>query len=173
MGTDKAFVTVDGVAMARRVADALRAGGAASIVCVGGDRAGLDRLGLPSIEDEWPGEGPLGGLVTALGWAHEEGQETLVVAGCDQPWLDAEAVRGLVEAHAKAAAAVTVYRVDATVQPLPGVYQVALRRELEAAMASGERALGSVLGKVEATVLQATHPETLRDVDRPEDLPAP
>jgi molybdopterin-guanine dinucleotide biosynthesis protein A len=172
MGTDKAFVTVDGVAMARRVATALRAGGAASVVCVGGDRAGLRRLGLPSIEDEWPGEGPLGGLVTALGWAHEAGRETLLLAGCDQPWLDAEAVRGLVEAHAKAASAVTLYRVDTTVQPLPGVYEVALRRELEVAMANGERALGSVFGMAEATVLQATHPATLRDVDRPEDLPS-
>ena len=63
----------------------------------------------------------------------------------------------LVEAHAKAAAAATVYRVDATVQPLPGVYQVALRRRTGGAMdaAASERS-AQVLGLVEATVLQPT-----------------
>jgi molybdopterin-guanine dinucleotide biosynthesis protein A len=111
-------------------------------------------------------------LITALGWAQEAGRETLVVAGCDQPWLDAEAVRGLVDAHANGAAGITVYRIDATVQPLPGIYEVALRGGLQLAMARGERALGRVLGMGETTVVPSTRPETLRDVDRPEDLPA-
>ena len=47
MGTDKAFVEVDGVAMAERVATALVAGGCEPVVLVGGDHVLLARLGRP------------------------------------------------------------------------------------------------------------------------------
>lgn len=167
MGTDKAFVSVDGVAMVRRVVSALSAAGAADVVCIGGDRARLGRLALPSIDDEQPGEGPLGGLLTALHWSDEP---TVVVAGCDQPWLTAAAITALVAAHQGSAQPATVYCAEGIVQPLPGVYDVTLRRDLMAAMASGERALGAALSVVAPLVVEATDPGSLRDVDRPEDL---
>ena len=40
-------------------------------MAIGGDAAGLARLGLEVVVDEWPGEGPLGGLTTAVGWSPE------------------------------------------------------------------------------------------------------
>ncbi len=169
MGTDKALVRIEGVAMARRVAGALQAGGAEKVVCVGGDRAALGHLGLVTIDDEWPGEGPLGGLVTALGWSDAP---ALVVAGCDQPWLDGAAIRALVEAHGSSGAPVTVYRVEGRVQPLPGVYDVSLRADLVKAMAGGERALLAAVSAVEPTIVETTDVEVLSDVDRPEDLPS-
>lgn len=169
MGTDKAFVPIEGVAMVRRVADALVAAGASDVICVGGDRAGLDRLGLGSIDDEWPGEGPLGGLATALAWATAA---TVVVAGCDQPWLTAAAITALVAAHRRAAATVTVYGVEGALQPLPGVYDVGLRPDLAAAMARGERALGTAARLVTPNVVEAEDVEALRDVDQPRDMPS-
>jgi molybdopterin-guanine dinucleotide biosynthesis protein A len=169
MGTDKAFVAVDGVAMAKRVAIALRDGGATEVVCVGGDRAGLTGLALVSIDDEWPGQGPLAGLLTALGWSDEP---SIVVAGCDQPWLDAAVIGALIGAHRSSAAPVTVYRVDGVPQPLPGVYDTSLRPGILAALERGERALKAVLGMVEPTCVEALDPGALRDVDRPEDLPS-
>ncbi|MGH9084822.1 MAG: NTP transferase domain-containing protein, partial [Acidimicrobiales bacterium] len=45
MGRDKATLEVGGVAMAVRVADALRAAGADEVRAIGGDAAGLARLG--------------------------------------------------------------------------------------------------------------------------------
>ncbi len=73
-GIDKALVEVGGVAMARRVADALRAGGAEPVVAVGGDRSALGRIGLDGVDDRHPGEGPLGGVCTALAAAERAGR---------------------------------------------------------------------------------------------------
>lgn len=173
-GDDKALVEVDGVAMAVRVARALREAGASSVACIGGDRHRLGSLGLDVVDDGWPGEGPLGGLATALGWTDEP---TLVLAGCDQPWLDARAIAELVAAHpAGGAGAATVYGVDGSPQPLPGVYDVELRPRLCAALAAGERALVVALRLAQTTAVEAVDVVTrgaLRDVDRPMDLRPP
>ncbi|MET0580139.1 MAG: NTP transferase domain-containing protein, partial [Ilumatobacteraceae bacterium] len=66
MGTDKAFVEVDGVPMAERVAAALSGGGCSPVSYVGGDVALLARFGRTVHADRFPGAGPLGGVLTAL-----------------------------------------------------------------------------------------------------------
>jgi molybdopterin-guanine dinucleotide biosynthesis protein A/rhodanese-related sulfurtransferase len=83
MGHDKATLLVDGVPMVRRVSDALRAAGAHRIVTVGGGVAAVE-LGddVRVVGDRWPGEGPLGGIVTALDAVDDEVEIVLVVA-CD------------------------------------------------------------------------------------------
>src|SRR5262245_1565825 len=80
MGRDKALVEVDGRPMAGRVAAALREAGAAEVQAIGGDAAGLGELGLDVVPDRFPGEGPLGGIVTALSAAS---QPVTVVVACD------------------------------------------------------------------------------------------
>jgi molybdopterin-guanine dinucleotide biosynthesis protein A/rhodanese-related sulfurtransferase len=170
MGTDKALVPVDGTPMARRVAGALTASGSASVVCIGGDAARLRALELVVVPDRWPGDGPLGGLGTALaaapaGW--------VLVAGCDQPWLDPAVLRRLVEALGRSPGSeVGVVRVDGRLQPLPGVYATALADRVAAAVASGARRLGDVFDLAAGVVdLDLHDPASLRDVDRPFDLP--
>lgn len=171
MGTDKALVRVDGVEMVSRVVGALRDAGAFDVACIGGNRDALERLGLTVVDDEWPGEGPLGGLATALAWSPAS---AVVAAGCDQPWLDGPTISRLVEAHrARAVGSVTVYRVDGRAQPLPGVYDVGLRAGLVAAMADGQRALRCALRLAEPCVVESRDPTPVADIDRPEDLPAP
>lgn len=82
MGTDKALLEIDGVALARRVADALAAAGALSVVAVGGDARALHDRGLAVVPDEHPGEGPLGGVLTALHTAPATATFVAVLA-CD------------------------------------------------------------------------------------------
>ena len=92
MGTDKAFVEVDGRPMAGRVAAALRAAGAAEVLAVGGDLDRLPSLGFDrAVPDRHPGEGPLGGLLTALAAA---GHDVVVVLACDVPAARAAVGRG-------------------------------------------------------------------------------
>ena len=95
MGRDKALIEVDGVPMARRVADALEEGRADPVLCIGGDQAALEALGLEFLADDRPGEGPLGGLLTALEWAEGMPWDAVVVSACDHPWLDGEPVEQL------------------------------------------------------------------------------
>ncbi|MCY4176083.1 MAG: molybdenum cofactor guanylyltransferase [Acidimicrobiaceae bacterium] len=66
MGTDKAFIVVDGEPMVLRAARALQAAGVRRTVVVGGDEPRLKALGLETLADDHPGEGPLGAVLTAL-----------------------------------------------------------------------------------------------------------
>src|SRR6185436_398763 len=82
MGTDKALIDVDGRALALSVADALRSAGATRVLAVGGDLVALRGLGLEAIPDQHAGEGPLGGILTALEATDED---VVVVLACDLP----------------------------------------------------------------------------------------
>lgn len=67
MGRDKALISLEGRALAVRVAEAVAAAGASGVVAVGGDLDGLRAAGLAAVPDrDGPGAGPLAGIVTAL-----------------------------------------------------------------------------------------------------------
>src|SRR5688500_8636208 len=93
MGRDKATLEVRGVAMAGRVAAALRDAGAAEVVAVGGDAAALRRIGLDVVPDDEPGAGPFPATLTAL---RQAGCDVVAVLSCDLLAPDATAVRSLV-----------------------------------------------------------------------------
>ena len=93
-GEDKALALVDGVPMALRVAEAMRAAGLHVVLAAPDDR--LACLGLPLLIE--PDDGPrhpLRGLWAALGEAEE-----VLCAPCDLPWLPAEAILALLEGPA-------------------------------------------------------------------------
>ena len=84
MGTDKATFPVDGVAMAERVASAAHDAGASEILLVGGTQARAKKLPGTWKKDAYPGEGPLGGVITALKAAEHD---SVVVLSCDMPFI--------------------------------------------------------------------------------------
>ncbi len=90
MGHTKALIEIDGRAMADRVLDALREVGAEPLLIVGGDSGELDALTAPVIPDIEPGEGPVGGVLSALVHAeHWSDIDAIFVLACDLPWLTA------------------------------------------------------------------------------------
>ena len=107
MGTDKATFQVDGVAMANRVAAAAAEAGAAEILMIGGTQARAKNLSGAWKKDAFPGEGPLGGVITALKAAEHD---TVVVLSCDMPFITAAVINSLVRGLADAQA--TVGRTD-------------------------------------------------------------
>ncbi len=179
MGRDKALIEVDGVAMARRVADALRAGGCSRVLAIGGEAEALAALGLEPVADRWPGEGPLGGLATAL-LAADDG-DVLVLAPCD--WLrpSGELVASLVwhllddmgdpdpELPTEAAYPWIDGRGG---QWLPSAWRVGSdgADAVPGLLDRGIRRLDAVLDLLVSRVVDAT-PEQVADADAPEDLP--
>jgi molybdopterin-guanine dinucleotide biosynthesis protein A len=169
MGTDKALMEVAGVAMAERVARALAAGGCEPVAFVGGDAVRLARLGRPVHADRWPGEGPLGGVLTALAVA---GGDDVVVAACDLPFLDGASVARLLET----AACDEGRRVDVVVatteriEPALAWWGGSARGEIACHWDRGVRALHVVIAELRSVEVPVD-PAALRNVNVPADLP--
>ncbi len=166
MGSDKALLELDGVPLARRVADALTAAGARQVLAVGGDVDALRAHGLDVVPDEHPGEGPLGGILTALAATDEE---VVVVLACDLPAVDPAAITAVVDALGDADAAAPWH--DGRHELLHAAWHRRAENHLRAAYEAGERApRRAVTGLTVASVTGLT-PAALADADDPADLP--
>ncbi len=177
MGEPKALVTVAGVPMARRVADALSAAGAEPVVLQGGPRSTGDVLGLPVVADEWPGEGPLAALATATAWAADLGAVLVVVAACDQPSLTASSIRSLVDAatgpgarSGTPVAGTVAVTPDGRRHPFPSVWATSAAPALRGLVAQGARRADAAWGLGVAEV--AVEPGLVVDIDTPGELRA-
>lgn len=106
-GSDKALALADGVPVGRRVVEALRDAGVDPVFAVGGTAG--PAIGVPTVPDLRPGDGPLGGLATALLWAKTG---PVVVVPCDLVLLGAEHVSALVAAAADNQGLVAVATID-------------------------------------------------------------
>jgi len=168
MGTDKALIEVNGRALVTAAATALRDAGASSVIVIGGDREALRRLGLEVHPDDDPGQGPLGGLLTALRLATDE---IVMVLACDMPAIDAESVRTIVDALAGAPRSdLAVPVVEARRQCLTAAYRRRSATHLAAAYAGGERAPRRAIVGLEVVEVMGLDEHRLGDVDRPDDL---
>lgn len=173
MGRDKALVEVDGVPLARRVADALGAAGCSPVLAVGGDAPALGALGLEPVADRWPGEGPLGGLATALAATVDRAGEgaVLVLCPCDLVTPSPGALAALVAALDETVD-VAHPVVDGRAQWLPAAWRVGAARAAEVAglVDGGARRLDAVaaVGAARAVVLPAG---AVADADTPAKLP--
>jgi molybdopterin-guanine dinucleotide biosynthesis protein A len=168
MGRDKALVEVDGRALAQIAADALAEAGATEVVVIGGDVVALAALGLYVVPDDHPGDGPLGAIITALGWATED---IVMVLACDMPAIDAATVTAVVSAlDDDPASDVAAPRLGDHLQILTAAYRTRARPTLETAFAAGERAPRRALEGVRIAEVDGLDPDRLADVDRPDDL---
>lgn len=93
MGTDKALLPASNGVLLQQVAKAVgQATGSATVVAPPGR---YEAVGLPLLLDRWPGEGPLGGILTAL--AASKADWNLMVA-VDMPQLEPALLAALVDA---------------------------------------------------------------------------
>ena len=128
MGQDKARLLWDGVPLVvhqwKRL-EALVPGAAV----IGGD---YRDLGLREVVDGYPGEGPLGGILTALGHS-----PAALILAVDMPLVSTAALRALL--RMAEADAVVPRHPDGRIQPLAALYCPTARPKLQAAFDGGTR----------------------------------
>jgi len=144
MGRDKALLRMQGVPLGQQVAR-LVAAAAGSAVLVGNPEH-YGALGYPVVPDLYPGEGPLGGILTAL--AHTSADWNLVTA-CDMPGLTETILRGLLDDAGKIQADILLpVGPSGRLEVLCGVYRKTAYRVLDAAFSAGVRKVATAASTV-------------------------
>jgi molybdopterin-guanine dinucleotide biosynthesis protein A len=173
MGRTKALIEVDGRTMADRVLDAVRAVGAEPVVVVGGDTRELAMLSAPVVADRYPGEGPVGGVLTALDHlAALDSVDAALILPCDLVHVTVEALGSLVEAAAGDAHSRVWVAATDRMEPMCALWTLAARGTVRERFVAGERALHRVISELPHTTV-TVDARALHNVNRPEDLSAP
>jgi molybdenum cofactor guanylyltransferase len=115
-------------------------------------------LGLSEIADRWPGEGPLGGIITAL-LASEENcnrRDFNVIVGCDMPFLTREWLAFLVESALASPAEVVVPKSQQGLEPLCACWRTSAAEKLQQAFAQGVRKVTEGMEHLQMEILDQT-----------------
>lgn len=145
---------------------ALRDGGVDPIVAVGGDPSALP---IPTLPDRYPGEGPLGGVATALTYARTG---WVLVVPCDLPALAPGTIAAFVERLGTLEPGTgLVAEVGGQELVSLGCWPASWARAVHGAIRSGARSYRSLLeiGPSEGVEIAAG---SLEDADRPDELAA-
>lgn len=152
-GSDKALAVIDGSTMLERMCSLIRAvAGKAQIVASAGRYANAP---AEIVEDRWPGEGPLGGIVTALEASRNSGSksEWNLIVSCDMPFLTAEWLQFLVERAAISESQAVVPRSGHGLEPLCACWRTNSYTVLKDAFLQGTRKVTEGLKLLRTEVL--------------------
>ena len=166
MGRDKALIEIGGRPLLQVATDALAAAGLDPIVVVGGDASAIGALGHDHVADRHPGEGPLGGIISALAAVPND---TLVVLSCDLTDASPIAVSSVIGALGDADVAVPV--VDGREQWMHSAWRRRSLSLLEAAFAAGHRSVAAGAEGLRVSRILDGDPCWYHDADTPDDLP--
>ncbi len=138
-GKDKALVELSGIPMCMRMGALLRTAIVPEVWFVG-DPAKYGNLGLRCTPDLWPGEGPLGGILTAL--RHAEGEKKAdynLIIGCDMPFLTKDWIVELLTRAFRSEAHVMLAESQYGLEPLCAVWHAKALATVEAQFKLGVR----------------------------------
>ncbi len=177
-GGDKGLLPLGGRRLIDHVVARLAPQCAGLALNANGDPARFADLGLPVLADGVAGHpGPLAGVLAGLDWAAGQGAEAIVTAAADTPFLPGDLVARLRAAAPQTGLALAAAP-DATGairrHPTFGLWPVALREDLRAALAGGVRKIVAWTDTHGAgtAVFEAGAVDPFFNVNRPEDMAA-
>jgi len=157
-GQDKARVILAGESMLARMCRLVTAAtGSATIVADRESR--YAELGSVIVEDLWPGEGPLGGIVTALLATQEtdDGRDWNLIVSCDMPFLTTEFLAFLISRALASNAKAIVPESSQGREPLCACWRTSSATQLQTAFEGGMRRVNDALKLLRAEVLDEPH----------------
>lgn len=177
-GGDKALLPLGGGTLLGHVIDRLAPQVADLALNANGDPTRFQAFGLPVLADSIDGfVGPLAGVLAGLDWAAEKGATHIVSAAADTPFLPPDLVPCLLLKAEECGAPIVLSASDdpqegVRRQPTFGLWSVALRDDLRAALNGGLRKI--VLWTEQHNAALATFPAAsynpFFNVNTPDDL---
>ena len=140
MGIPKGEMDFLGRPLIERSIDALVEAGASEVIIVGGKPFVANAKGVRSVEDVYPDEGPLGGLITGLLNAR---MDQAMVLSNDLMSIDGSTIRRILDFGQLADLAIPM--AGGVPQVLTALWKVSCLKVLESAFKSGSRSLKSVI----------------------------
>lgn len=148
MGTDKAFIPLDGRTLLARALDLARQ--VTTDVRIVGDRRKFAPFG-PVVEDIFPGCGPLGGIHGAL---RSSQSDLNVILAVDAPFVSLALLQHLVtRARNCPSAAITVPRANGGWQPLCAVYRREFADAAEQSLTQGRYKIDALFEEAHTQII--------------------
>ena len=163
MGSDKALLGGEDDSLLLRVTRVVEAAAGSAIVVAPQGR--YEDMGVPVLADRWPGEGPLGGIVTALEFSRDP--LNLIVA-VDMPRIDVTTLRELVLAAGETGRSVIPVHEDGATEPLCAVYHRNDLPALRAFFDDGGRRVRDAIGRMKYERVPAAE-RVFANVNTPEE----
>lgn len=136
-----------------------------------GDPARFAALGLPVIPDSIAGfAGPLSGVLAGLDWAATQGATHIVTAAADTPFFPCDLVPRLQLAAEQAGTDIALAATPGGRHPTFGLWPVALRDDLRAALQDGLRKVVLWTDKHGGTIAEFPDDVAFFNVNTPDDL---
>jgi molybdenum cofactor guanylyltransferase len=107
------------------------------------------------VDDHWPGEGPLGGIITALMDAHAQnhGHAWCLIVGCDMPFLTCDWLTHLKDRALASGAAVVAPRSPLGLEPLCACWHTGATGKLQYAFEDGVRKVTDAMKRIDMEVV--------------------
>ncbi len=177
-GGDKSLLTLGGRPVLTHVVERLGPQVRQLALNANGDPTRFSAFGLDVLPDPLPGyPGPLAGVLAGLDWAAGQGAEAIVTAAADTPFFPADLVARLQEAAGEtglALAATPDPERGLARHPTFGLWPVALREDLRAALQDGLRKIVAWTDRHGAgtAVFDPGPPDPFFNLNTPEDMVA-
>jgi molybdopterin-guanine dinucleotide biosynthesis protein A len=153
-GNDKALADLGGKSVLERTLELFRASGVREAFIVG-PKGKYGRFGARCVKDKWPGEGPLGGIITALHNAEVDkyGYRWCLILSCDMPFLTSEWLRFLIERALQSGAEAVVPKSTRGWEPLCACWRVSTIGTIRPLFEAGTRKVTEALNALRVEVL--------------------
>ena len=155
-GRDKALVGFGGRTMLAQTTGLL-ASVCGEVIIVAAEGQYPDVL-VPLLADRWPGQGPLGGILTALQSSALRGTESIwnLIVSCDMPFLTRDWLEFLCQRAERSAAQVAVAESANGLEPLCACWKTTSMPSVQAAFDSGVRKVTDAMKRLPMEVLDVS-----------------
>lgn len=168
MGTDKAYVKVDGIEMMTYVVKTLKE--VCAEVCICTNHISHNSFQQQLIFDKYQGKGPIAGILSGLEYSS---YELNFVLSCDTPFISVQILEKLLLSAENSSSEATIAYCNGQLYPLCGVYSRNSRALIESLLKKDVKKLRTVLSHLNVTIesFPDTYEKYFLNINTPDDVP--